>query len=67
MNAHPFFKSCIMHKYTMYLFPYTTHWSFIQHRHRKHQVSKFKRIGFEKMADFDEGESVSTYSIINLH
>ena len=31
------------------------------------QVSKFKRIGFEKMADFDGGESVSAYSIISLH
>ena len=32
------------------------------------QVSKFKRIGFEnKMADFDGGESVSAYSIINLY
>ena len=31
------------------------------------QVSKFKRIGFEKkMADFDGGESVNAYSIINL-
>ena len=32
------------------------------------QVSKFKHIlGFEKMADFDGGESVSAHSIINLH
>ena len=31
------------------------------------QVSKFKRIGLKKMADFDGGDSVSVYSIINLH
>ena len=32
------------------------------------QVSKFKHIGFEKeIADFDGGESLSVYQIINLH
>ena len=31
------------------------------------QVSKFKRIGFDKMADLDGGKSVSAYSVINLH
>ena len=41
---------CIKFKSTM------SHWSVIQHMHRKHHTGfEIKRIGFEKMADFDGG------------